>query len=74
MNSDSLSSLASRAFVAVASVFLVVAVIEKLCNIAGYTLLRGWIHSNNLLEYAVVLLIFVLALVLRQVRDRLHAG
>ena len=74
MDSERLSSLVSRTFVIVASALLAVAVLEKLCNLAGYTFLKFGVAPSQLLEYAVVLLIFVLALVLRQVRDRLHAG
>jgi len=74
MDSERLSSLTSRTFVIVALVLLVVAVLEKLCNFAGYTLLRGSFAPSQFLEYAVVLLVFVLALLLRQVRDRLNAG
>jgi len=72
MTSESLSSLASRTFVVLSFGLLVLAVLEKLCNLAGYTFLKGSVGSSNLLEYAVVLLTFVLALVLRQVRDRLQ--
>jgi hypothetical protein len=72
MDSERLSSLVSRTFVFVSFGLLALAVLEKLCNSFGYTLLRGLVPSSHLLEYAVVLLMFVVALVLRQVRDRLH--
>ncbi len=74
MDSERLSSLASRTFVVAAFALLTLAVLEKLCNVRGYTFLRGSAAPSQLLEYAVVLLVFVLALVLRQVRDRLHAS
>jgi hypothetical protein len=74
MTSDNLSSLVSRSFVLVSFGLVAVAVLEKICNVAGYTFLKGATAPSQLLEYAVVLLVFVLALLLRQVRDRLHAG
>jgi hypothetical protein len=74
MDSDRLSSLVSRTFVILSFVLLAVAVLEKLCNIAGYTFMKGTAAPSALVEYAVALLVFVLALVLRQVRDRKHTG
>ena len=74
MDSERVSSLVSRTFVIVSFGLLVAAVLEKLCNSVGYTFLRGLVPSSHLLEYAVVLLMFVVALVLRQVRNRLHTS
>jgi hypothetical protein len=74
MNTERISRLASRGFVIVSFVFLALSVLEKLCNIGGYTFLRGSVAPSQLLQYAVILLVFVIALLLRQVRDRLRAG
>jgi uncharacterized protein involved in response to NO len=69
MNLDKVYSLACRLFFALASVFLAVAVLEKVLNLLGYTILRGSFDPGRLLEYASVLLFFVIALLLRQIRD-----
>jgi hypothetical protein len=48
------------------------AVLEKLANLAGYTILRVYAPSR-LLELAVVTLLFVIALVLREIQHGLRA-
>lgn len=70
MDMDKMSSVVSRLFFASALILLVVSVVEFLANRAGYTFLRGSWQPSRLLEYAVVLLTFVMAMLLRQIRDR----
>lgn len=70
MTFEKLSSLVMRLFFAAAFVLLALAVCEAIVNVAGYTILQGSWQPGRLLDYAVVLLVFVLALLLRQIRDR----
>jgi hypothetical protein len=65
------SDLTSRTFGLLSFGLLGLAVVEKLCNIAGFTLVRGTVNPKSLLEYASVLLLFVLAMLLREIRDKL---
>lgn len=69
---DSLTSLMSRVFFIAAFVLLAFAVFEALANLGGYTIMRGTYSAGRLLEFAALLLIFVMAIVLRQVRDELR--
>ena len=74
MSWDQLSSIVARVFFVGAFALLGVSILERVCNFLGYTFLRGY-SPGRLLEYAAVLLIFILAIVLRQVRDQLrHTG
>lgn len=70
MNVERFSAMAVRVFFFGAFGLLVIAVLEVVANAAGYTILGGR-QPGRLLEYAVILLIFVVALLLRQIRDRL---
>jgi hypothetical protein len=70
MRFESLFSAASRLFFAGAFVLLALAVLEKAANATGYTILRVY-PGGRLLEFAVVLLIFVVAMQLRAMRDDL---
>jgi hypothetical protein len=63
-----LSSVVNRALFALAFVLAALAVIEKLANTLGYTILRGF-SPSRLLELAAVVLLFVIALLLREIRD-----
>ena len=69
---ESLTSLMSRVFFVVALVLLALSVFEALANFGGYTIMRGTYSAGRLLEFAALLLIFVMAIVLRQVRDELR--
>ena len=71
MKIDELSALAVRVFFGVAFALLALATWEALANLLGYTVLRGEWRPSRLLEYAVILLMFVVAILLRQIRDRL---
>jgi hypothetical protein len=52
-------------------VLFALAVIEKVANTTGHTILRLY-RGGRLLEFAVVLLVFVIALQLREVKDELQ--
>ena len=49
------------------------AIFERLAYAMGYTLLRGAISGGRLLEISAILAIFVIALLLREIRDVLRA-
>lgn len=72
MDLAKLNSLASRLFFAAALVLLALAVVEKVANVMGYTILRGAFTAGRLLELSAPLVIFVIALLLRQVREELQ--
>ena len=68
--SEKLISLLCRVFFFIAFVFLALSVMESLARRMGYTILRHTFEPSRLLEYAVILLVFVVAMILRQIRDR----
>lgn len=72
--SEKLSSLVCRAFFAAAFALLAVSLLEAGVRRLGYTFLRHSFEPARLLEYAVILLVFVLAMLLRQIRDGLKAS
>ncbi len=69
MNVDRLSSWVSRLFFLGAFVLLGLAVLEKVANVFGYTLHMP--EPNRLLGFAGILLVFVMTLLLREVREKL---
>ena len=71
MKIDKVSSFVARLFFAGASVLLIVAVLERIANASGYTILRGTYTAARMLELATILEIFVMALLLRQIREQL---
>jgi hypothetical protein len=66
---EMLFSLVSRILFFGAFCLLGVALFEQASNMMGMTLLRGSYSSGRLMELAAVLLIFVITLLLRQIRD-----
>jgi len=72
MGSDKLFSLVSRVFFFGAFALLLIAVIEVIANASSYTILGGSYTGGRLLEFAVILLVFVMAILLRQIRDELR--
>jgi len=72
MRLENLNSIASRIFFLSSLVLLVVAGSEKIVNLFGYTILQATPYgASRLLELASVLLMFVLALLLRQIREEM---
>ena len=69
MSVDKLSSIVNRLFFFVAFALLVLAVIEGILNLIGYTILQGQYTAGRLTEFAALLLVFVIALLLRQMRE-----
>ena len=68
MNSDKLSSMFSRVMFLVAVVLLALAVLEKIVNMNGYTVIKTY-DPSRLLELAATMIVFVIVLLLRQIRD-----
>ena len=62
-------SLCCRLFFFVSFVFLALSLVESIARRMGYTILRHTFEPARLLEYAVILLVFVVAMLLRQIRD-----
>jgi hypothetical protein len=67
---DTLSSWVSRLFFLGGFLLLGLALIERIANGTGYTILQH--RGARLLEFAVVLLVFVIAVELRQIREELR--
>ena len=72
MNYEAVGSIVSRVFFVGAFSLIVLAVAEQVANLFGYTLLRGTYSAGRLMELAATLLIVVIALLLRQVREELR--
>jgi len=68
-------SITCRLFFAAAFVLLGAAVAERVVNFAGYTFLGATGYpAGRLLEFAVVLIAFVIGLLLREIRDELRTS
>jgi hypothetical protein len=74
MNLDRLGSLLSHVFSGVAFVLLALGVVEWLANILGYTIVNQVYRPGRLMEFAAIYAIFVVALLLRQVRQEIRKG
>lgn len=72
MSFDQLSSILNRVFFFGAFILLFLAILESVINLFGYTILREFYTAGRLLEFAAILLVFVIALLLRQLRDELR--
>ena len=72
MDIDKLTSLANRVFFAVALLALALAVLEKVANLAGYTVLQNY-TPERLLEISVAFAMFILVFLVRQIRQDARA-
>jgi len=72
MSLEKLMSMSSRLFFLGAFVLLGLAVIERIANATGYTILQLY-RGGRLLEFAVVLLVFVIAMQLREMNKELKS-
>ena len=70
MSLEKLISLISRLFFLGAFVLLGLAVVERVANEAGYTIVQV-ARAGRLLDFAVVLLVFVIAMQLREMKEDL---
>jgi hypothetical protein len=72
MTLEKLISVASRALFLGAFILLAVAVGEKIVNLLGYTILQQTQYGSwRLLEFAALFVIFVIAMLLREIREEL---
>ena len=69
MKLDSLASIFNRLFFVGAFVLFAVAVLEKVVNLTGYTIIGQTYSPGRLFELAAILLLFVITLLLRNIRD-----
>jgi uncharacterized protein YhhL (DUF1145 family) len=74
MNLEKLISMMSRLFFLAAFALLGLGLIEGVANATGYTIIRPFqYHAGRLLEFAVVLLVFVIAMQLREMKEELKS-
>ncbi len=69
MNMTLIYRLFGRLFFFLAFGLLGIAIIEFLLNLMDYTILRGAYSAGRLLEMSAALLVFVITVLLRQIRD-----
>jgi hypothetical protein len=72
MKAQEWSSLFNRIFFVVAFLTLMLAIVEKIFNLAGYTIVGGQYTPGRLFEFSAILLLFVIALLLRNIREELR--
>ena len=65
---NTLTSFISRILFIASFLFVGFAVWEKLANMIGYTVTRGYYSNWQLLEFAAIALLFVIALQLREIK------
>ena len=70
---NKLTSIFSRIFFAVASLLLLIAIIDWIMRLFGWTL--SWLpyKPGRLLEFAAYVMVFVIVLLLRQIREKLKS-
>jgi len=73
MNIDKLIAVAGRPLFILALALLGVAGAERIANVAGYTITRSSFTAGRLLEISALLATFVIAILLRQIRDEARA-
>ena len=71
MNIDNLYKIFSRFLFFLALAMLAVAFIEMAVSLLGYSVLSGLYSTGRLIELSAALLIFVITVLLRQIRDTL---
>ena len=64
----------ARTLFIIASVAIAVAFVEWIGDIVGFSLIGEMYTAGRLLELAAALLVFVVAVLLRQIRDELRTG
>jgi hypothetical protein len=72
MSLEKLISMTSRLFFLGAFVLLGLALIERVANATGYTIVPLY-RGARMLELAVILLVFVIAIQLRQIKEELKS-
>jgi hypothetical protein len=72
MNYNRIATVASRILAVGALAPIALAVTEFTANVLGYTVMHQAHSPDHLLELAAVLAVFVITLLLRQIRDELR--
>lgn len=72
MDNTKLISVASRLFFIIAVLALLTGALEKLANLAGYTVLRIY-TPERMLEISVAFAVLLMVVLLRQIRQELRA-
>lgn len=73
MGSEFWSSLMSRVLFFAAFLLLAVAILERLVNYFGFTILGASYTPGRMLEFAGIMLLFVIAILIRQTREELRS-
>ena len=68
---DKLTSIFCRLFFAIALILVFVAVLDRVLRFFGWTLTFFTYQPGRIFEFSGIFMIFVVALLLRQIRDRL---
>ncbi len=74
MNFDSVSRHFARMLFIIAAAAIVVAFLEWIADLLGFSIIGELYDPGRLLELAATLLVFVIAVLLRQIRDGLREG
>ena len=74
MNLDFVYKHFARALFIIASITMIVAFLEWIGDVVGFSLIGEMYTAGRLLELAAALLVFVVAVLLRQIRDELRTG
>ena len=69
MNPNKWNSAICRVFFFAAFILLTTAIVDRFLNFFGYTILSPGYTSGRVLEFAGLMLIVVIALLLRQIRE-----
>ena len=72
MTVDNLNTWFSRLLYVAAFLLLAVAVAERVVNLFGYTILGQSYAPGRLAEFSAIFLIFVVTLLLREIREELR--
>lgn len=74
MSLQSLTSLINRVLFFGSFLLFALAIVEKMANLSGQTVIKGAYAPGRLFEFAAVVLLFVIALLLRNIREELRAS
>ncbi len=73
MDIDKLIAAAGRPLFIIALLLLAIGGLERLANVVGYTVTSNTFTAGRLLEISALLATFVIAILLRQIRDEARA-
>jgi len=74
MNFEFAYKYVARTLFIIASAAIAVAFLERIAFVFGFSIIGEMYTPGRLLELAVTLLVFVIAVLLRQVRDEMRTG